>query len=232
MNQKKKLFCIPYAGGRADLFREFAADMPKDITVIPLEYAGHGTRAKEDFYQNFKEMTRDVASIIEGQITEGEDFALFGYSMGSVVAYEIAARRLLTRQPSKLFLASHEAPGTEWESKGYSEMDDVTFAKAIVAFGGFDRFEEKFLENRHFRRMIFDPIREDYRLISEYNWKPTEKLEIPATLFYAPNDVSPEKAKKWQNRFAGELERIEIGRNHFFIKEYPKELAEMITERM
>lgn len=232
MKQKEKLFCIPYAGGRAELFREFATYMPEHITVIPVEYAGHGTRAKEDFYQNFTEMTRDVASIIEGQITEGENFALFGYSMGSVVAYEIAARKLLTRQPLKLFLASHEAPGTEWESKGYSDMDDVTFAKAIVAFGGFDRFEEKFLENRHFRRMIFDPIREDYRLITEYNWKPVEKLEIPGTLFYAPDDVSPERAKMWQERFAGELERIEIGKNHFFIKEYPKKLAEMIAERM
>ena len=89
MNQKKKLFCIPYAGGRADLFREFAADMPKDITVIPLEYAGHGTRAKEDFYQNFKEMTRDVASIIEGQITEGEDFAL-----SSVNARQVSRARI------------------------------------------------------------------------------------------------------------------------------------------
>lgn len=232
MKEKKKLFCLPYAGGRAEIFREFAAYIPEEIAVIPLEYAGHGMRATEAFYPDFPAMAEDMASAIERQLTGGDKFALFGYSMGSVVSYEIAARNLLSRQPDYLFLASHEAPGTDWESKGYSDMDDAEFAKAIVAFGGFDRFEEKFLENRHFRRMIFDPIREDYRLIQEYCWKPVEKLSVPATLFYAPADVAPEKAANWQQRFAGELERIEIGENHFFIKEYPKELARLIAERM
>ena len=215
MEKQIKLFCIPYAGGKAEMFRELAGYLPDRISVIPLEYAGHGTRAKEAFYADFTEMTTDIASM-----------------MGSLVAYEIVARKMLKKQPEHLFLASHEAPGMEWESKGYSEMDDVTFAKAIVAFGGFDRFEERFLENRHFRRMIFDPIRQDYRLITSYHWEETEGLSVPGTLFFAPDDVPVEKAKQWRLRFRAPLELIEIGKNHFFIKDEPEKLAGLIRERM
>ncbi len=232
MEKQIKLFCIPYAGGKAEMFRELAGYLPDRISVIPLEYAGHGTRAKEAFYADFTEMTTDIASKIEKQLDGNEDFALFGYSMGSLVAYEIVARKLLKKQPEHLFLASHEAPGMEWESKGYSEMDDVTFAKAIVAFGGFDRFEERFLENRHFRRMIFDPIRQDYRLITSYHWEETERLSVPGTLFFAPDDVPVEKAEQWRLRFHAPLELIEIGKNHFFIKDEPEKLAGLIRERM
>ena len=232
MEEVVQLFCIPYAGGKAELFQQFASCMPETVSVIPIEYAGHGNRIREPFYETFSAMAADVAAEIRKLRDPSMPYALFGYSMGSVVAYEIATRGLLTEQPARLFFASHEAPGTSWDSMDYAEVDDLTFARLIVEFGGFDRFEEKFLQNKFFRKMIFQPIREDYRLIADYHWEEVKPLTIPASFFYAPEDVAPEKAKLWQQRFKEPMEFFEIGENHFFIREHAEELAKIIEKQL
>ena len=153
MNRKIQLFCIPYAGGIADSFRELAellalsqgskctaeaesmlvegnvvhsgnstaADMTseKAVEILPvlLEYAGHGTRKTEPFYADFDEMTEDIAGQIREKRIPEYEFALLGYSMGSIVLYEILAKELLGEVPCHIFVAAHEAPDIHWECK-------------------------------------------------------------------------------------------------------------------
>ncbi len=229
---KIQLFCIPYAGGNAEAFDGLKKYLPQEIEITALDYAGHGARSQEDFYPTFDDMASDMARQLNGCLKPDYKTVIFGYSMGSVVAYEIIARGLVKAEVKRLFLAAHEAPGEYWSSVEYTKLDDLAFAHKLMEFGGFDKFQDRFLDNRHFRRMFFEPIRQDYRLIADYKRKHDIRPDIPVTFFYAPDDVSREDAVKWTSRFAAEPEYIEIGRNHFFIKEYPEELAGLIEERL
>ena len=91
--------------------------MPEHSELIATEYAGHGKRRKEDFYDTFEAMVRDVAGQINDSWDGESEVALFGYSMGSIVTYEMWAMGLLEMKPGHIFLAAHEAPDLEWESK-------------------------------------------------------------------------------------------------------------------
>ncbi len=229
---KIQLFCIPYAGGNADCFDGLKKYLPQEVELVAFDYAGHGARGGEDFYPTFDDMVRDMAMKLNGCFKPERKTVIFGYSMGSVVVYEMVARGLVKAEITRLFLAAHEAPGEDWGSAEYVKLDDLAFAHKMMEFGGFDKFQDRFLENRHFRRMFFEPIRQDYRLIADYKRNHDIRPDVPVTFFYAPGDVCREDALKWSSRFAEEPEYIEIGNNHFFIKEYPMELAELITERL
>lgn len=230
--KKIQLFCIPYAGGTAEAFDGIRKYLPEEIELTALDYAGHGTRRKEAYYPSFDDMAKDMAEQMNARIDKSLETAVFGYSMGSVVAYEMLAQGRVDADVSKLFFAAHEAPGEQWGSASYVRMDDLEFAHKLMEFGGFDRFEDRFLQNKYFRKMFFEPIREDYRLIADYRLKHDEKLSGDAVFFYAPQDVSAEAVRKWSARFEKEPEYIEIGRNHFFLKEYPEELAGLIAKHL
>lgn len=243
--RKIQLFCIPYAGGMADAFQELAellAVSGKDekilseekIEILPvlLEYAGHGARKTEPFYADFDEMAEDMARQIREKRMPECEFAMLGYSMGSIVLYEILAKDLLGEAPSHIFVAAHEAPDIHWECKAYDQMQDEEFMERMISFGGFPNFDWKLLKNKFFRKLYFLPIREDYRLLSIYRMKEQIVLPAPATMIYSPQDIPTEQIRSWDKFAAGEMEYVELGRNHFFLKEHAEELAEILRERL
>ena len=227
-----KLFCVPYAGGTAEVFSGLSEYLKEDIELIQIEYSGHGKRAKEPFYKTFDEMAEDTARLINESLDGDEKFAVFGYSMGSVVSFECIVRGLLKGQPCHFFIASHEAPGEHWESMEYAALDDMAFFRKIVDFGGFKAEDEARMENRFFRKLIFNPIKKDYDLIAQYRLTTEKKADVKTTMMFSPRDVKKESAVLWQNRFTKEIEFIEIGDNHFFINKEQEKIANIINGRI
>lgn len=225
-----QLFCVPYAGGTAEFFNLIAKYMPEHIELIATEYAGHGKRRKEDFYDTFEAMVRDVAGQINDSWDGESEVALFGYSMGSIVTYEMWAMGLLEMKPGHIFLAAHEAPDIEWESKKVCTLGTQEFADFLVGLGGFDKFNKKMLENRHFMGMFFNPIREDYRLIGMYKMSSFKPFDMPVTMMHSSKDVSKEQINKWMKFFGTGGKILDIGNTHFFMKEEPEKVAQNIID--
>lgn len=236
MSRKIQLFCIPYAGGYAEVFTELAGLLESQaaggIQVILLEYAGHGERKREPYYRDFEELTADVVRQIQAQREPGCPYAILGYSMGSIAVYEALADGVLDT-PEHIFLAAHEAPDVEWECKSYSRLDDDEFLDELLGYGGFpEKFDRKLLKNRFFRRLYFEPIRRDYDLLASYRMKKWQLFCADVTVFYAPKDIAPEAIRSWE-RFAGRgIAYIELGDNHFFIRSCAEEMAEVIREKL
>src|SRR5882724_3542717 len=44
---RKRLYCLPYAGGSAGIFRPWQALVSPDIDIWGIEYPGHGSRMGE-----------------------------------------------------------------------------------------------------------------------------------------------------------------------------------------
>jgi surfactin synthase thioesterase subunit len=129
-------------------------------------------------------------------------------------------------------VAAHEAPDIHWDCKAYELLTDEDFMKRMITFGGFPNFDWKMMTNKFFLKLYFQPIREDYRLLASYRMKQMVKLPAPATMVYSPQDIETEKIHSWDKFTDGTMEYIELGRNHFFMKEHAEEFAEVIAERV
>ncbi|MBR7072140.1 MAG: thioesterase [Eubacterium sp.] len=226
-----KLFCIPYAGGVSEVFSKLNPFLREDIEIIPVDYAGHGPRAKEPFYQSFDEMARDTAKCLN-EYLDGGKYAVFGYSMGSVVSFEMLVNKYLKYMPEHLFVASHEAPGEYWHTMEYAGLSDSEFFHKLVEFGGFKAEDEERMKNRFFKKLIFDPIKADYDLIASYELHNETPVDMNVTMMFSTNDVSREAVEKWQKRFTKPMEFIEIGKNHFFINDEYETVADIINKRV
>ena len=59
-----RLFCFPYAGGSAVIFRRWANYVPKQVEVRPIELPGRGRRLHESLVTRMHELVPAIASTI------------------------------------------------------------------------------------------------------------------------------------------------------------------------
>lgn len=192
---KKQLFCFTYAGGNASFFNVIENDLP-EIEFVKFEYSGHGLRHKEVLYSDFDELTDDIFCEFKRTYKRG-NYALFGYSMGTITLVEILKR--ITNEPnmvlpSRVFMAAHE-PHSKTELTGFTadEMDEWVKQRTIC----FGAVPEKLINNKSFWRLYLPLYRADYSIIGKYKFEDLDlKSEVPATVFYSEIDTPLIEIKK------------------------------------
>lgn len=225
-----RIFCFPCAGGTADFFRRLDLWLRPSAELVKLEYAGHGARHREPLYEDFGELAEDQYAAVRRLYRPGEDYALFGYSMGSVAAAEVLDRILRRGElppPRRVFLAAH-GPFVKRELLRFQGGEaDEWVRERTLSLGG---VPEQLRNNRTFWRAYLPLYRADYTLITGYDFdKLTLACEIPLTGLYGKQDLSLEEMRAWRKYFQGECEFVEFEGNHFFITEHSREVAELIS---
>ena len=229
MQNQKQLYCFTHAGGDASFFDNIKSSLP-GIEVISLDYAGHGSRCDEDFYPDFASLADDLFEQIKTRI-KGE-YALLGYSMGSISAVEVLERILDSdiARPKHIFLAAHE-PHTKSELLGFKEEEaDEWVKRRTIEFGA---IPERLWKNKVFWRVYLPLYRADYTVIAKYEFEKLDlKTDIPATFFYSETDTPREDMDLWKQFFIGECDYYQFEGNHFFINQHLDEITKIINEKL
>lgn len=228
-----KLICLTYAGGNASFYDKLASEMSHNIEICSLEYAGHGTRHKEPFYNAFSELAEDMYLELSRIIAKQESYALMGYSMGSISVVELLKLILERKEflnPKHIFLAAHE-PFTKSELRSYSGNEIDQYVKErTIRFGG---ISEKLINNESFWRVYLPIYRADYSLIAKYDFDSLKlQTSIPLTVFYSEEDTPYKDMMSWNDFFVGKTDYIEYSGTHFFINEHYQEMAQEIRDRL
>ena len=89
-----RLVCLPFAGGGASAFRTWPQELPLDIDVWAAQLPGRETRFADPAYTRMDRLVSDLAAAVCPNLDR--PYALFGHSIGSLVALELV--RELRRQ--------------------------------------------------------------------------------------------------------------------------------------
>lgn len=226
-----KLFCLTYAGGNASFFNPLDGLLYPSIELLPMEYAGHGSRHREGFYGSFDELAADMSRKMAKAGLDG-GYAIIGYSMGSVAALEVL-RKLASegcRLPSHLFLAAH-GPQTLSKLASYNSDElDQYLKDRTIRFGG---VPQKLIDNKAFWRMYLPVYRADYSILSKYDFGALRFTStVPATVFYSESDTPFQDISQWKNVFQGECDFFCYEGNHFFFNGHYAQIAKVINSKL
>nr|MBA3949306.1 thioesterase [Acidobacteriota bacterium] len=83
-----RLFCLPFAGGGASTYRLWAGSLPASIEVCPIQPPGREDRYAEPAFTSIAALSRALADELGPYLDT--PFAIFGHSMGALVAFETA----------------------------------------------------------------------------------------------------------------------------------------------
>lgn len=212
-----RLFCLPFAGGGASVFRTWGRSMVSWIEVCPIQLPGRENRFNDPPHTDI----RALATLLADQIEAYADkpFALFGHSMGALLSFEVA-RVLKQRggtQPLTLFLSAHRAAHLPLRRKPLYHLPEPEFIEGIRDLGG---FPEGVLENKELRDFLLPVLRADLALCDGYRYVAAEPLACPLVLYGGRQDseVAPEEIHAWQDHSTGQSEARIFPGDHFFLR--------------
>ncbi|CAM9396797.1 unnamed protein product [Phaeothamnion confervicola] len=168
---KLRLFCLPWAGGNSTAFNRWR-DLPAEVEVCAVELPGRMSRRAEPLLESVHETVAQLAAALNagGFLRDSSrPFALFGHSLGALVAFELA-RVLVTKygaQPLRLIVSGARPPDQEQTGGGggggggmpVSELPRDDLVAYLVAKGG---IPAQLAEEREVLDFYLPPIRADY----------------------------------------------------------------------
>jgi pyochelin biosynthesis protein PchC len=225
-----RLVCFPHAGGTASFYKAWPGDFSNMIEVQSVQYPGHEDRIRE---QAMCEMSRlaDLASEAIAQLMD-RPVALFGHSLGAVVAYEVA-RRLTQVRPNRLaclFVSGRPAPGVH-PSRAKHLADDETLWAELRRLGGTDSF---ILDHAGWRSLLLPILRADYRLDETYEYWPLPKLGCPVVACVGDSDPEAGAAEAigWGDVTSGQFGLQVFPGDHFYLVPRRGDLTRMVKHRL
>lgn len=175
-----RLFCMPYAGGGATIFRSWAKELHEDIELCPIHLPGRDERMGEPLMRRVEPMAGAIAEAIMPLLDR--PYALLGYSMGSLVAFEVARalRRRGAPSPARLFACARRAPHSTRRVPAIHHLDDAAFIEAVQTFNG---LPEALLQNEELLAIFLPIMRADFEVLDHYVYTPEPPLDCPISVF-------------------------------------------------
>jgi medium-chain acyl-[acyl-carrier-protein] hydrolase len=228
--RKVKLLCLPHAGGSAAMYYRWKKYLDSNIEVTPVELAGRGRRISESLYDSMLNAVDDIYNIIQPIIREC-DYAFYGHSMGTILAFELCRKIMDTneRQPLHLFVSGRYPPSISRKEKYLSRLPDNLFLEEVCKLGG---TSVELVENKELCDIFIPILKADYKIIEEYEYIDSDKkFNYGITVFNGKGDseVSYNEVMEWGKHTLLQSPIYEFEGNHFFINDYIAEIAEIIN---
>ncbi|TKC96374.1 thioesterase II family protein [Polyangium fumosum] len=212
---RARLFCFPYAGANAMVFRTWVAHLPPDVELVAAQLPGRGPRIREAPMTTLKPL---VEALGQALAPSRIPFVMFGHSMGGLVAFALChwlrARGL--RAPMHLFISGRRAAQFPDSYPPTGELTDAYILSCIRRYGG---TPASVLAEPGLMDLILPAFRADFELLRSYRHVPTEPLDVPLTALGGAKDdtVQPAQLEGWRESTNGPFALRIFEGDHFFL---------------
>ncbi|HLN63006.1 MAG TPA: alpha/beta fold hydrolase [Symbiobacteriaceae bacterium] len=211
-----RLFCFPYAGGGAAVFSHWPEVLGRHAAVYALQLPGHWSRMAEQPVRRLFPLVRGIAEEMLAYVAS--PFALFGHSMGALVAFELA--RLLRRKyglcPTHLFVSGFRPPHLPDPHPALYRLPDCELLDRLKTLGG---TPNELLADSELLSMLLPVIRADLEVCGTYAYTDDVPLPCPITALGGVDDplVQSEQMDQWQRHTSSFFRLHLFPGDHFYL---------------
>ncbi len=228
---KFRLFCFPYAGGGASLYRLWSRLLPADVDVCPVHLPGRETRLPEPLFTHLIPLIEAGAQALSPYCDV--PFAFFGHSMGALISFEMARslRRHQRLTPVHLFVSAYRAPQLPLSREMIHHLAAPEFLRSVFRMGG---TPSDVLLNKELVDLFLPILRADFTLYETYTYSEEEPFQCALSVFGGERDllVSIQELRAWQQQSSGPFALYMLPGNHFFIQSSQQLLLQIIAREL
>jgi medium-chain acyl-[acyl-carrier-protein] hydrolase len=227
-NPRLRLFCFPYAGGGALIFRTWPDGLPADVEVCPVQFPGRGTRMRERPFTQLLPLVEALAEALVPLLDR--PFAFFGHSLGALVSFELA-RRIRKRygvHPVRIFVSGARAPQIPRRGTPIHTLPEKEFLAELRRLNG---TPGEILDHQELMEIMLPLLRADFAVYETYVYSSEAPLNCPISAFGGLQDrgVNDCDLAAWRAQTAVSFSLRMFPGDHFFLKQ-PHILRELSQE--
>ncbi|HIK08382.1 MAG TPA: thioesterase [Trichormus sp. M33_DOE_039] len=224
-----RLFCLPYAGGGAGIFREWHKELNPKIEICAVQLPGRENRLSEPAFNRLQPLITALSQAILENLNQ--PFAFFGHSMGGLICFELTRylQQVYGLTPVSLFVAGAGAPHIPDTKPPIHNLPPPEFVQELRRFNG---TPTAVLENQELMELISPTLRADFAVLETYIYKTSTPLSCAITAFggLADTEVSQAELAAWQEHTTSNFSLQMLPGNHFFIHENRLELLNLLSK--
>jgi pyochelin biosynthetic protein PchC len=223
-----QLVCFPHAGGAATVYHGLSAELAGRVQVVAVQYPGRQDRFGEAARTAIEELAEPVAEALAGR---DRPPALFGHSMGALVAFEVARLLHAAGRPPVALHVSGRLPPQLPDVEALRERTDEQVVAELGRLGGTN---QDVLANRSLLEMVLPAIRADYQALRRYRLRPGPVLACPVVALTGDSDplVTVEQQLGWQDHTTGPFDLRVYPGGHFYLFDHQPALGELLAARI
>ncbi|HEV2150491.1 MAG TPA: thioesterase II family protein [Longimicrobiaceae bacterium] len=211
-----RLFCFPYAGGGASIYRDWQQSLPAEVDVCPVQLPGRENRFAEPPFDRLAPLVQTLADALAPHMDA--PFAFYGYSNGALVGFELARelRRRGMRGPEQLFAAACPAPHLPDRDPPIHALPDGELVAEIRRLNG---TPDEVFHSDELMQLLIPLLRADAAIHETYVHPPEEPLDVPITASGGTNDPKADRAEMeaWAEHTRAGFSLRMVPGDHFFI---------------
>jgi surfactin synthase thioesterase subunit len=225
------ILCFPFAGGGASFYRPWSGLAPRTIAICPVQPPGREERFAEACFDRMGDLVAEAADALQPIVRP--PYALFGHSMGGLVAYELAheLRHRGAPTPMHLFVSGTPAPHLAATIPAIYDRPQEEFLQAVQRYRG---LPDEVLRSPELLELILPRLRADIAVTDTYVYVERPPLTIPITAFSGSDDdiVTPATIDAWREHTVTTFRHERFPGGHFFVAERAPSVVSILAHAL
>ncbi len=230
-NAQLRLFCFPYAGGSASLFRAWADLLPPEVEVCAIQLPGREDRFREAPFTHLAPLVQILAQNLQPALNL--PFAFFGHSMGALISFELARQLRQQKQPLPLhlFLSGRRAPDRSDRNPNLHTLPQSEFLAELKHLNG---TPAPVLENAELLQLLLPRLRADFSVCGTYHYREEAPLDCAMSVFYGAQDPFEicDLMEGWRRQTRAAFSLQTFPGDHFFLQTSQGPLLKAIAHQL
>jgi len=226
-----RLYCFPYAGGGASVYRSWARGFSPAIEVCAVQPPGREQRLAEKPFTQFLPYVDAITAAIAPALTL--PYAFFGHSLGALAAFECSRilRAMSVKPPVVLFVSGSRAPQVPFRDTRTHELSDELFIEELRHLNGTPK---EALEHPELMALLLPLLRGDFSVYESYKYRPEPLLDIPIHAFGGTADARVTQAdlSAWREETTGRFSVRLFPGDHFFLHGAQNAITQAISQEL